>query len=69
MDTGTKSPAPGGRKDGTSGSGPRPPVLGLPVDDVFAALDTPRRGLQGEQARDRLEKYGANELPRATTRR
>ncbi|MGW0137454.1 cation-translocating P-type ATPase [Streptomyces calvus] len=68
MDTGTKSPAPGGRKDGTSGSGPRPPVPELPVDEVFAALDTSWRGLSGAQARAGLEKYGANELPRAGRR-
>ncbi|MGC0372954.1 cation-translocating P-type ATPase [Streptomyces sp. SAI-229] len=68
MDTGTEPPVPGGGKDGTSGSGPSPPVPELPVDDVFAALDTSRRGLPGERARDRLEKYGANELPRAGRR-
>ncbi|MDX5567057.1 cation-transporting P-type ATPase [Streptomyces sp. ID05-04B] len=36
--------------------------------DVFSALDTSRRGLGSAQALERLERYGANELPRARRR-
>ncbi len=34
----------------------------LNVSDVFKSLDTSQKGLSGEEARERLEKYGINEL-------
>ncbi|WP_079052595.1 cation-translocating P-type ATPase [Streptomyces regalis] len=72
MRTGTEPLMPGGEKDEaagvTSASGPRPPVRELPAGEVFTALDTSRRGLSAAQARARLERYGANELPRAGRR-
>ncbi|MFF9307010.1 cation-translocating P-type ATPase [Streptomyces sp. NPDC014777] len=51
-----------------SGSGPFPPVRELTAGDVFASLDTSRRGLSAAQARTRLGRYGPNELPRAQGR-
>ncbi|MEI5525543.1 cation-transporting P-type ATPase [Streptomyces brasiliscabiei] len=36
--------------------------------DVFSTLGTSRRGLTPAQARERLERYGTNELPRARRR-
>ncbi len=35
----------------------------LPVTEVLAQLDTSEKGLTSEQARQRLEQYGYNELP------
>ncbi|MFD5256361.1 cation-translocating P-type ATPase [Streptomyces bobili] len=72
MRTGTNSLIPGGRKGAAapapSGSEPRPPVRELAASEVFTALDTSRRGLSAAQARERLERFGANELPRAGRR-
>ncbi|MGW4150525.1 cation-translocating P-type ATPase [Streptomyces albogriseolus] len=68
----TDPPVTGGRKGeavGTmSGSGTRSAVPQLPAGEVFSALGTSRRGLPAAQVRDGLEKYGANELPRAGRR-
>ena len=63
--------AGGGRGEAvgtTSRSSTRPAVPELPAGEVFSALGTSRRGLPTAQAQDRLEKYGANELPRAGRR-
>ncbi|MER6410122.1 cation-transporting P-type ATPase [Streptomyces humidus] len=72
--------APVGGKDGTAGGrdepadavpgrGPRPAeVPELAPGEVFAALDTSPRGLSAARARDLLERYGPNELPRARRR-
>lgn len=71
MDTGTASPVPGGGggdKTGHGSSGPPPPIPELPVDEVFTALDTSRRGLSQAQARAGLKRYGTNELPHAVRR-
>ncbi|WP_367325728.1 cation-translocating P-type ATPase [Streptomyces sp. HUAS ZL42] len=72
MRTGTHPLAPGGGKDeaigAASGSSPRPAVRQLAASEVFAALDTSRRGLPTAQAQARLERAGANELPRAGRR-
>jgi P-type Ca2+ transporter type 2C len=51
-----------------SAASPPPAVRQLAADEVFTALGTSRRGLPAEQARTRLERYGANELPRAKRR-
>ncbi|MGX1158865.1 cation-translocating P-type ATPase [Streptomyces albogriseolus] len=68
----TDPPVTGGRKGEavgtTSGSGTRSAVPQLPAGEVFSALGTSRRGLPAAQARAGLEKYGANELPRAGRR-
>lgn len=70
--TGTNPLVPGGANDAAvgaaSGASPRPAVRELAADEVFSALDTSRRGLPAAQARARLERYGANELPRAGRR-
>ncbi|MFE1441101.1 cation-translocating P-type ATPase [Streptomyces sp. NPDC058739] len=67
--TGTDPLVPGGAKDAAAGAAgrasPRPAVRELPAGEVYAALDTSRRGLSAEQARAGLERHGPNELPRA----
>ncbi|QYX83429.1 cation-transporting P-type ATPase [Streptomyces akebiae] len=67
--TGTDPLVPGGGKDvavgAASGANRGPAVRELAAGEVFSALDTSRRGLSAAQARARLERYGANELPRA----
>ena len=32
------------------------------IEDIFEELDTRKEGLTGEEAKERLEKYGFNEL-------
>ncbi|MFG2859195.1 cation-translocating P-type ATPase [Streptomyces sioyaensis] len=44
------------------------PVQILPPGDVFAALNTSLRGLTAADAAARRDRYGPNELPRATRR-
>ncbi|MFI5553521.1 cation-translocating P-type ATPase [Streptomyces sp. NPDC051738] len=72
MRTGTDPLVPGGAGDeavgAASDSSPPPAVRQLAADEVFAALDTSRRGLSAAQARARLARYGANELPPAGRR-
>ena len=38
-------------------------ILGLPVEEVLARLDTSQSGLTSEEARSRLQTYGYNQLP------
>lgn len=72
MRTGTDPPVPGGAGEeavgAASDSSTPPAVRQLAADEVFAELDTSRRGLPAVQARARLERYGANELPPAGRR-
>ncbi|WP_326576023.1 cation-transporting P-type ATPase [Streptomyces sp. NBC_00481] len=69
MSVGAKATAPGGRGGRPADAGPGPEaastVQGLPSDDVFTSLDTSARGLSATEARTRLDRYGANELPRS----
>ncbi|WP_328433460.1 cation-translocating P-type ATPase [Streptomyces sp. NBC_00425] len=73
MRTAVDPPAQGGGEDESAGaptgSSPRSTaVRELAAEDVFAALDSSQRGLSAVRAHDRLQRYGANELPRARRR-
>ncbi|WP_373310658.1 cation-translocating P-type ATPase [Streptomyces umbrinus] len=65
MSVGANVTGPGGRVDPATRPGAAPAVQELPAGDVFTALDTSPRGLSAAEARTRLDRYGANELPRS----
>ncbi|MFJ9718693.1 cation-translocating P-type ATPase [Streptomyces sp. NPDC101213] len=60
MGVGADVTGPGAR----TGLGGAPTVQELRAGDVFTTLDTSPRGLPAARARTRLDRYGANELPR-----
>lgn len=68
MHTGTARSAHGARAGAPVDAGGPSRVREITSADVFAALGTSRRGLTPGQARERLGRYGANELPHAQRR-